>query len=445
MTSREIKISDKLEPFPYKLDAPKPKRASCPPPPSPSKFVKGEFRESDYESDYDSRIPAMWRPIESDTDEKTYRPVRVSLSAPKSGRYSQNSDGQKSPTPPTEFDNPPEFTGPPRPKFSPIEKLDTKTKTFENNKTITKQQIYKPKPVAAKALVQDYIIATPAVRKEIILQPGPQPEMGYVPPPKRTQYYTGKAGIPVANAIETSKSMQFNECTESSHRVLNISQTTRVIKFGEDTRQETKLEPFPYKPEAEKPKTRSAPGSVPKPKKFIPGEFRESDYESEVESTKIKAKWAPPDSDSEEPYYRKVRAPVFTRSASLPRSYGRVMTPMEFDKEPPVMPTEISKTLDIRKSMQMKQDSYKKETFTNVATSLANSHMTDMSEMFRSKVHRFADDVLTDVKQQSKQQKPILKTSQQKSNVEDGGSNAQAYREESRFAQYGEKYNIIIV
>lgn len=43
---------------------------------SPLKFVKGEFRESDYESDYDGRIQPIWRPYDSESEEPVYKPVR---------------------------------------------------------------------------------------------------------------------------------------------------------------------------------------------------------------------------------------------------------------------------------------------------------------------------------------------------------------------------------
>ncbi|XP_050486212.1 titin isoform X4 [Bombus huntii] len=53
-----------------------------PPSPSPSKFVKSEFRESDYESDYDGRIPPLWKPRGYESDDQTFRPVKPSLAGP---------------------------------------------------------------------------------------------------------------------------------------------------------------------------------------------------------------------------------------------------------------------------------------------------------------------------------------------------------------------------
>lgn len=49
------------------------------PSPSPSKFVKGEFRESDYESDYDGRISSVWKPRGTETDDRSFKPVKPTL------------------------------------------------------------------------------------------------------------------------------------------------------------------------------------------------------------------------------------------------------------------------------------------------------------------------------------------------------------------------------
>lgn len=52
-----------LEPFPFKPDEPITQpRSKFPPPPSPSKFVKGKFRDSDYQSDLEGTIPTKWTP-----------------------------------------------------------------------------------------------------------------------------------------------------------------------------------------------------------------------------------------------------------------------------------------------------------------------------------------------------------------------------------------------
>lgn len=59
------------------------------PVPSPSKFIRSDIRESDYESDFDGRIPPIWRPSDSEPDEPIYRPVRPILqsSTPQRPQY----------------------------------------------------------------------------------------------------------------------------------------------------------------------------------------------------------------------------------------------------------------------------------------------------------------------------------------------------------------------
>lgn len=158
-----------LESFPYQPDPPRPKKAKGPPPPSPSKFVKGEFRESDYESDYEGRVPPIW----GQNVDKHYKPVRPVLTP--THHYQQ---AGRTPTPPTEFERPPTIEGPPRPKFEPIEKITP----------VPKSIVRKPKAMSA-APVTDVIVATPAVPKNVYIQPGSPPEIGYAPGPKKTQFY----------------------------------------------------------------------------------------------------------------------------------------------------------------------------------------------------------------------------------------------------------------
>lgn len=49
---------------------------------SPLRFTKGEFRESDYESDYECRIQPIWRPYDSESEGPVYKPVRPSFKSP---------------------------------------------------------------------------------------------------------------------------------------------------------------------------------------------------------------------------------------------------------------------------------------------------------------------------------------------------------------------------
>ena len=315
--------------------AARPKRAAGPLPRSPSKFVKGEFRESDYESDYDGRIPAVWTPHESDA-ERTYRPVRPVLAATATGTGAgahlagHGRAGGRTPTPPTEFDNPPHFGGPPRPKFEPIEKLaavkldGALSPGLGPGLAAAKkvQPVLKPKAIQARPPERiETLVATPARR----MQPGPPPQIMFSSPHVPDTMH------------ETSQSMRFAEATETSRRVVSMQQTTRVIKFNEKESKakvkEPALEPFPFRPEPEHGRRAGTTPPPPKPSKFVPGEFKESDYESELEAVRFKPKWAPNESDADEPHYRKVRPPPPVKRCSSVPAHSPTSTP-DFSQPP---------------------------------------------------------------------------------------------------------------
>lgn len=295
-----------------------------PPPPSPSKFVKGEFRESDYESDYDRKIVPIWRPNDSDSEPISYKPIRPVLSTPTSRPASQISEGF-SPMPPTVFDQPPKFDGPPRPKFQPIEKPRITTPTQKP----AAQHLFKPTPVTPKAIPQQH------------------PMRPQQPAQFSTQFYTAVAGPPQHIASETRNQIQMRESTESSNRVVNMTQTKRIIQFEANQQNfEERRASFPYtvsEPTPSRQFNRVAPPATPT--KFVPAEFQDSEYVSVVDSTRIRPLWTPNQSDSEQdPQYRPVNAPQINRSASVPRSHsqsGRVQTPMDFDNKPVEQPSKI--------------------------------------------------------------------------------------------------------
>lgn len=121
-----------LEPFPFKPDPEKTKGARLPPPPTPSKFIKGRFADSDYESDFEAvRIPVKWKPCQSDTEEPTYKKVRP----PKLTSATRSRSTEPEPLPPSKFDHPPISYGPPRPT------LDLEATKKELKREYTSQQI----------------------------------------------------------------------------------------------------------------------------------------------------------------------------------------------------------------------------------------------------------------------------------------------------------------
>lgn len=119
------KIELNLEPFPFKPDPVKTKPTKGGPPPTPSRFIKGKFTDSDYESDFESvRIPPKWKPCASDNEEPSYRIVRP----PKVKESQRSRSTEPEPLPPSKFDQPPQFQGPPRPNIS-IERQKKMTQT----------------------------------------------------------------------------------------------------------------------------------------------------------------------------------------------------------------------------------------------------------------------------------------------------------------------------
>jgi len=161
-----------------------------------------------------------------------------------------------------------------------------------------------------------------ATKPKTVLLPGSPPEIAYAPPQPQQQFYEARTSVPFTNAVgtETKKTMRMDESTENARRIVTVEQTSRVIKFGDANVQ----------------KQQSAHYRVPTPKKFVQGQFRESDYESDVDSGKIRPKWAPADSDTEDPCYRRVQPPTIKspRSSSASVRQAQIASPMEFDTGP---------------------------------------------------------------------------------------------------------------
>ena len=81
----------------------------------PGKFVRGESRESDLEG---AKITPRWIPPRSDTDDTaSYKKVQPKLASEERTLRAVS----KEPTPPTQFEVPPEMEGPQRPKVLPFE------------------------------------------------------------------------------------------------------------------------------------------------------------------------------------------------------------------------------------------------------------------------------------------------------------------------------------
>lgn len=274
------------------------------------------FKGNDLERDTPTtKMHPIWRPgYDSDTDAPQYRSIKPILT-PTTDRSSAISVGP-SPIPPSHFEQPQRFT-------STSEQLSTISRDF---------QVLKPKPVSARPFNQ------------------PKPITSHSE--KSTKFYTATAGIPYHNqkdiTSESRSHMEIHEATESSQHIVNVSSTRKTITYDQQQQQqsenifENSLEPFPFAVSPTSNVSRQKLRPPPTPTKFIPGEFRESDYDSEIEAMKIRPLWTPNQIEADRLYnYRHVSPPT-PRSTSVPRHhFERILTPMDFDVNEVEMPTKI--------------------------------------------------------------------------------------------------------
>ena len=168
--------------------------------------------------------------------------------------------------------------------------------------------------------------------------------------------------------------MHMKEATETSRRIVNMEQTKRIIHF--DQNKETNLEPFPFSPTTSNrvsPRQRVPP--PPTPTKFIPGEFRESDYDSEIENARITPLW----NANLELRYRHVEPPRPGRSASVPRSYERIISPMHFDRGPEMPSKTIFENSRNCQQNLTEQKSYQTQTLNRYSSSTKKLQHCDQS------------------------------------------------------------------
>ena len=152
-------------------------------------------------------------------------------------------------------------------------------------------------------------------KSKSVLLPGSPPEIAYAPPkPSKQTFYESRTGAPFHNAVgtELKKTVRMDESTENTRRIVTVEQTSRVIKFGETQANNS----YGISMDQHHQQHKSS-YNVPVPKKFIQGQFKESDYESDIDAGKIRSRWTPVKSDTEEPRYRKVQPPRPGRPKSI--------------------------------------------------------------------------------------------------------------------------------
>lgn len=399
---------------------------------------------SDYESDFDKTVAPAWKPA---TTEVAYKPVHPVLNPPK-----PHETGSAAP-PPSVFD--------PIDKIQPTTQVPVLTETpkIEKPKAISYAQ---SQTTQQQSFQQQKSSSFQSYQQQSYQQQQHQQHVSF-PPVESTPalYYTSVTAQPVHNTIatETSNTLHMKEMTESSNRVVNMSQTQRVVNLesaNQYMNQQQQQSSF-----------------MQKPGRFTPGEFRDSDQEHD--GSRIRPLWTPHPSDSDEPHFRSVR-PNFQhpRSASLPRSGERIQTPMEFDTGPVMMPSKIdvssvgiptrsSETVEVMQTQTLdRQSSFSsKRMATSHVSNLrddmavkahkvspinyiqkASNQAESMSQSFKTKAYHFTNEVMTDMRKTPI--KPILKNAYGQqvpvtpaaATAAPPASNAQAYREESRVSQY---------
>ncbi|KAI8039392.1 hypothetical protein M5D96_008116 [Drosophila gunungcola] len=432
--------------------APQPPVVTYPSPiPAQRKTPAAEF--SDYSSEIDERFRSVSRANESDAEIKGYRVVFPPTPTP---RTNIATNGHKSPvvviTPsPMEFEPTPQDGSYARPKFEPIGKEIRHEIKTESSSSKHGGQVYSGHAAAAAAAIQSNA--------------------------RPTMYYNAVAGAPMhlaKIASETKNVMQMHESTESSQRVVNMQQTKRIIHFDspQEQRDQQILEPFPYSPATSRTPSRQSHLPPPAtPTKFVPGEFRESDYESEIEGARIQPLWSPY-GDGLTKGFRRVAPPQGAgRSCSLPRTYERVLSPMEFDRGPE-MPSKIhvdvntlrkeqrggstvttqhrtqslnrNSTMRQQQQQQQQQQSMDQVDRAGTLPRYGYSNLQQQAEnqgrrlgsTFLQKSHQFVDDVSRDVRSAaSNGMRPGFK----RAPSEGSSQQPQAFRDESRVSQYGTK------
>lgn len=288
------------------------------------------FKDTEFERSDSSRSHPIWRPAyDSDTDSAApqYRSIKPILT-PTTGRSSAISTGL-SPISANEFERPQKF-------MLSTEQLSSVTRD---------SQVVRPKAVAACTASNQ--------SKQYPIQSSHSP-----------QFYTAVAGPPYHNQkhlTETHSShLKMHESMECSQRSMTSS-STRVMFEDQQQHQhqhqhqhlQRNTIDMPMEPQMSATFTASPTPSMtrqklrppPTPTKFIPGEFRESDYDSEIESLKIRPVWTPnqfPESENAHYRHRHVSPPAPNRGASVPKHhFERILTPMEFDTNTVEMPTPI--------------------------------------------------------------------------------------------------------
>lgn len=205
----------------------------------------------------------------------------------------------------------------------------------------------------------------------VILEPGPPPEIGYVPPSTIKEKKIEKIEKTLEMSLETKPAKippgairtippSVSQKKEEPPPILP-PKDVRITPPPIPAKQSPldNLEPFLFKPSPSATVTKPATKLLPPltPTKFVKGTFG-SDYESDIE-IHVKPKWRPYESDNEEPRYRRVQAPVPKQTIRPRSTEPEPLPPSKFD----IPPIEFSGPSKSILTEETQQKMYKKTTF----------------------------------------------------------------------------------
>lgn len=220
-----------LEPFPFKPDPERPKPLRTGPPPMPSKFIKGRFTDSDYESDFEAvRIAPKWKPSMSDTEEPRYRRVR----APRLVSQGRSRSQEPEPLAPSQFEQPPRFDGPPRPEVNFDEFRRKKDASQIKKMTKHFEQVRREAPPAP--------IEIKPASPPTYVYPEKKPDSPKAKKKVVTDGYTADTDEPFQQRILRTEHFKEERSTETKH----ISQSSQKI-YESTSSKSSRTSKFPTK------------------------------------------------------------------------------------------------------------------------------------------------------------------------------------------------------
>ena len=170
-------------------------------------------------------------------------------------------------------------------------------------------------------------VSMPQGFDDIVLEPGPPPEIGFAtPPPKeRRQSYVEQIEQDLEKDLEKEPSRHLVGAvrTMPPPKRENSVESLKSYQRSNSFTDEVTIKSFKTQKYA----------TMPRPSKFVKKNF-ESDYESDLEGAKIKARWTPWDSDTDEPTYRKVKPPL--SFSQPPRPHSAQPAPVSLPLSPPI-------------------------------------------------------------------------------------------------------------